>query len=102
MTLVPQKQYRNFPFGGFLLKRKISKKLDLAAEIFSHAREGFATPQTQASTMIDAGGYYHFKSPGLQFLFAYGHSIAGQTENYAYIGLYKKWGRGKSPPAQTQ
>lgn len=52
--------------------------------------------------MIDAGGYYHFKSPGLQFLFAYGHSIAGRTENYAYIGIYKKWGKGKSPPAQTQ
>jgi hypothetical protein len=43
--------------------------------------------------MIDAGGYYHFKSPGLQLLFAYGHSIAGQTENYAYLGLYKTWGK---------
>jgi len=42
--------------------------------------------------MIDAGGYYHFKSPGLQLLFAYGHSIAGQTENYGYLGLYKTWG----------
>jgi hypothetical protein len=45
--------------------------------------------------MIDAGGYYHFKSPGLQLLFAYGHSIAGQTENYAYLGLYKTWGKDK-------
>jgi hypothetical protein len=45
--------------------------------------------------MIDAGGYYHFKSPGLQLLFAYGHSIAGQPENYGYLGLYKTWGKDK-------
>jgi hypothetical protein len=46
--------------------------------------------------MIDAGGYYHFRSPGLQLLFAYGHSIAGQTENYAYLGLYKTWGKDRA------
>jgi hypothetical protein len=39
--------------------------------------------------MIDVGGYYHFKhNPNEQFLFCYGHSIAGQTENYAYAGMY--------------
>jgi hypothetical protein len=92
-TVVPQTQYRNFLYGGFLMKREMSKKLELSAEVFSHAREGFAAAQTQSSTMIDAGGYYHFKSPGLQLLFAYGHSIAGQTENYAYLGLYKTWGK---------
>jgi len=43
--------------------------------------------------MVDAGGYYHFKSPGWQLLFAYGHSVAGQTENYGYLGLYKTWGK---------
>jgi len=43
--------------------------------------------------LIDAGGYYHFKAPGWQLLFAYGHSIAGQTENYGYLGLYKTWGK---------
>lgn len=94
-TIVPQDQYRNFLYGGFLVKREINKKLELSAEVFSHAREGLATAQTQASTMIDAGGYYHFKSPGLQLLFAYGHSVAGQTENYAYLGLYKTWGKDK-------
>lgn len=97
-TVVPQTGYRNFPYGGFLVKRVVSKKLELSAEVFSHAREGFAAAQTQASTMIDAGGYYHFKSPGLQLLFAYGHSIAGQTENYAYLGLYKTWGKDKGKP----
>jgi hypothetical protein len=43
--------------------------------------------------MIDAGGYYHFLYLGLQFLFAYGHSVAGQAENYAYLGLYYTWGK---------
>ena len=94
-TVVPQSGYNNYLYGGFLVKREINKKLELSTEIFSHAREGFAAAQTQASTMIDAGGYYHFKSPGLQLLFAYGHSIAGQTENYAYLGLYKTWGNDK-------
>lgn len=100
-AVVPQDQYRNFLYGGFLVKREISKKLELSAEVFSHAREGLATAQTQASTMIDAGGYYHFKSPGLQLLFAYGHSIAGQTENYAYLGLYKTWGKDKNKDEET-
>jgi hypothetical protein len=94
-TVVPQTGYDNFLYGGFLVKREINKKLEMSAELFSHAREGFAAAQTQASTMIDAGGYYHFKSPGLQLLFAYGHSIAGQTENYGYLGLYKTWGKDK-------
>jgi hypothetical protein len=94
-AVVPQTQFRNYFYGGYLVKRVVSKKLELSAEVFSHAREGFAAAQTQSSTMIDAGGYYHFKSPGLQLLFAYGHSIAGQTENYAYLGLYKTWGKDK-------
>ena len=94
-AVVPQTQYRNYPYGAFLLERNVNERLDLSVEVFSHAREGFAAAQTQASTLIDAGGYYHFKSPGLQLLFAYGHSVAGQTENYAYLGLYKTWGKDK-------
>jgi len=31
--------------------------------------------------------------PDEWFLFCYAHSIAGQTENYAYAGLYWTWGR---------
>jgi hypothetical protein len=95
-TLVHQTGLASFPYGGVLLKRTLSDRLELSAEVFSHAAEGPAAPQTQASTMVDAGGYYHFHSPGLQLLFAYGHSIAGQTENYAYLGLYKTWGKDKA------
>ena len=94
-TVAHQTQYNTFPYGGFLLKRELGERLEMSAEVFSHGAEGFATPQTQASTLIDAGGYYHFKTPGLQLLFAYGHSFAGQTETYAYLGLYKTWGKDK-------
>ena len=90
-----QKDFRNYAYGGFLVKRVLSEKLEMSAEIFSHAREGSAPAQIEDSTMIDAGGYYHFKSPGLQLLFAYGHSVAGQTENYGYLGLYKTWRKDK-------
>jgi hypothetical protein len=100
-TLVPQKGYRNFPYGGFLVKRVLSERLELSAELFAHGSEGMAAPQTQASAMVDAGGYYHFKTPGLQLLFAYGHSVAGQTENYGYLGLYKTWGKDHASTDQT-
>jgi hypothetical protein len=101
-TYVHQTQFRSYPYGGFLVKRVLSERLELSIESFTHGREGFAAAQTQASSMIDAGGYYHFKQPGLQLLFAYGHSIAGQTENYAYLGLYKTWGKDKGKPEDPQ
>ena len=94
--VVPQTGYRNFPYEGFLLKYTFGERLEFGGEVFSHGAEGMAAPQTRASTMIDLGGYYHFKhNPNHQFLFCYGHSVAGQTENYAYVGMYWTWG-GKS------
>ena len=91
--VVPQTGFHNFPYGGFLLKREFSEKFQLAAEVFSHGSEGTAPPQIESSTMMDAGGYYQLKGEGIQLLFAYGHSIAGQTENYGYLGLYWTWGK---------
>ncbi len=97
--VVPQTGYRDFPYGGFLLKYKFGERLEIGGEVFSHGREGFAAAQTQASTMVDVGGYYHLRShPGEQFLFCYGHSVAGQTENYAYVGMYWTWGKADSQP----
>jgi hypothetical protein len=94
--VVPQTGYRNFLYTGWLVKKKLSERLELGAELFAHGAEGSAAPQTEASTMIDVGGYYHFKNhPGQQFLFCYGHSVAGQTENYAYVGMYWTWGKDK-------
>ena len=58
---IPQTQYRNVPYGAFLLKYAFGERLELGGEVFSHRSEGYATGQTEASTMIDVGGYYHFK-----------------------------------------
>jgi hypothetical protein len=98
-TIVPATGYRDFTYGGWLVQRDIGKKLTLGAEVFSHGAEGLATAQTGSATLLDAGGYYYFRNPGFQLLFCYGHSIAGQAENYAYLGLYWTWGNDSSPNA---
>lgn len=90
--ITPQTDFNNFFYGGWLLQRDIGKKLTLGGEIYSHQKEGLATAQTEASAMVDLGGYYYIKNPGLQIIGAYGHSFAGQTERYAYLGLYQTWG----------
>jgi hypothetical protein len=101
-VLNSQEGYKNYPYGGFLLKKELNKKWELAAEVFGHGGEGPGIPYARRATLIDAGGYYHFKQDGLQLLFSYGHSVAGEGENYAYLGLYKTWGKkdDKSDPAK--
>jgi hypothetical protein len=100
-TIVPQTGYRNFSYGGFLAKYTVSDRLELGAEVFSHGAEGDAAPQIRASTMIDFGGYYHFHNPNEQLLFCYGRSVAGLSENYAYVGLYWTWGKDTAAPSST-
>jgi hypothetical protein len=96
MTLVNNAPgFRNYPFAGWLVQRDLGKKVTLGTEIFYHGPEGPAAPQTRPSTLIDVGGYYKFRDPGFQLLFCYGHSAIGQTENYAYLGLYWTWGKDK-------
>jgi hypothetical protein len=98
-TVVPQTGYRNFPYEGFLVKYTFGERLELGTEAFHHGPEGVATPQTQASTLVDMGGYYHFKhNPKQELLFCYGHSVAGQTESYAYVALYWTWGKNEQKP----
>ncbi len=55
--VVPQAGYRDFPYVGFLVKRELSERLELGAELFAHGREGDAAPQTERSAMMDVGGY---------------------------------------------
>jgi hypothetical protein len=85
--------YRTYPFAGWLVQRDIGKKWTLGTEIFYHGPEGPLAPQTRPATLVDVGGYYKFRDPGFQLLFCYGHSAVGQTENYAYLGLYWTWGK---------
>jgi hypothetical protein len=96
MTLVNNVPgYRNYPFAGWLVQRDLGKKVTLGAETFYHGPEGPAAPQARPSTLVDLGGYYKFRDPGFQLLFCYGHSAVGQTENYAYLGIYWTWGKDK-------
>ena len=92
LTVVPETGYRNYLFAGWLVQRDLGKKLTLGSEVFAHGAEGEASPQRRAATMVDLGGYYKFRDPGFQLLFCYGHTVAGETENYAYLGLYWTWG----------
>jgi hypothetical protein len=84
---------RSFPFAGWLVQRDMGKKLTLGTEAFYHGAEGLAAAQTRSATLLDIGGYYKFRDPGFQLLFCYGHTIVGQSENYAYLGLYWTWGK---------
>lgn len=84
---------KSFPFAGGLVERDIGNKWTLGTEVFYHGAEGDAAAQVRSATMVDIGGYYKFRDPGFQLLFAYGHTIVGQTENYAYLGLYWTWGK---------
>lgn len=97
---MPQVDYRNFAYGRFLVKYTFNKRLELGEETFAHRAEGLATPQIRGSTLVDVGGYYHFHNPHHQFLFCYGRSVAGLTENYAYAGFYWTWGKGISTATQ--
>jgi hypothetical protein len=85
--------YRNYSYGGWLLQRDLGKKFTLAGETFYH---GLELAGARYSTLVDLGGYYKFHGDeSYQLLFCYGHSASGQTETYAYLGLYWTWGKKK-------
>ncbi|HXE63053.1 MAG TPA: hypothetical protein VN519_05905 [Bryobacteraceae bacterium] len=94
--------FRNYPFAGWLVQRDLGRKWTLGTEAFFHGPEGVDAPQFRASTLIDFGGYYKFHgNESRQLLFCYGHSVAGGTENYAYLGLYWTWGKDKDKNNHT-
>lgn len=81
---------RTFPFGGWVLQRKINNKLTLGGEAFAHGGMERLFMNSRRSVLLDFGGFYNF-NPGFSLLFAGGHSVAGQSETYAYLGLYWTW-----------
>jgi hypothetical protein len=98
--IVDQVGYNSFRYAGWLLQRDLGDKWTLGAELWYHGPEGAATPQTHSSTMVDVGGYYYFRKPAFQLLFSIGHSAAGQSETYAYLGLYWTWGKQDAESAE--
>jgi len=99
--IVPREGFRNFPYAGWLLQRDVGEKLTLGGELWYHGPEGAATPIDHSVTMFDFGGYYYFRKPAFQLLFTLGHTIAGQSETYAYLGLYWTWGPKEPAAAET-
>ncbi len=97
--VVDQAGYRNFRYAGWLLQRDLGDKWTLGGEFWYHGPEGLATPQTHSATMLDIGGYYYFRKPAFQLLFSVGHTVAGQSETYAYLGLYRTWGAAEGATA---
>jgi hypothetical protein len=85
---------RNYPFGGVIVTYDLSKRLTLGPELFAHGRPTADPTLSRYAVDLDFGGFYTFnlQHPGFQLLFAYGHSVAGQTETYGYLALYWTWG----------
>lgn len=99
--LVDQVDYKSFPYAGWLLQRDVGRHWTLGGEVWYHGPEGLATPQTHSATLLDLGGYYYFRKPDFQLLFCVGHTMIGQAEAYAYVGLYWTWGSRQNEPAST-
>jgi hypothetical protein len=85
---------RNYPFGGTIINYELSDSLTLGPELFAHGRQTADPTLSRYAVDLDFGGYYTFdpNNPGFQLQFAYGHSVAGQAENYGYLALYWTWG----------
>lgn len=83
---------RNFPFGGAIFMHDVTKRLMLGGELFAHGRQTADSALSRYAADMDFGGSYTLRGPGMQLMFAYGHSVAGQAENYAYLALYWTWG----------
>ncbi len=96
--IVPQVDYKSFPYAGWLVQREVGEKWTLGAELWYHGPEGAAAPQTRSATMFDVGGYYYFSKPAFQLLFSLGHTVVGQSETYTYLGLYWTWGKQDADP----
>jgi len=79
-------------FAGWLLQRKLNKRLTLGSEVFSEGAQEIAGRE---STFIDVGGYFNFKD-NVSLLFMLGHTVAGERHTVGYLGLYYTWGRDRT------
>jgi Putative MetA-pathway of phenol degradation len=91
-VLVHADGYKNYPFASGLLQRKVNEQLTLGGELVGHGAESPDATGIGRSIMADFGGFYSF-TPGVQMLFAAGHSIAWHRETYTYLALNWTWGK---------
>jgi hypothetical protein len=90
--IVPQVGYKNNVFGGWEIQRDLTKKFTLGGEVYAHGAQGPASTVPNAATLIDLGFMYKLKGEAWQLLAAYGQSVHGEYETYAYMSLYHTWG----------
>jgi len=88
---------RSYPFAGWLLQRDLGGGLALGAEAYAH---GADTEGGQGATIVNAGGTLDL-GPGFSLLFSAGHTVAGECQGVAYLGLYWTWG-GKGAAAASR
>ena len=78
--IVHQTQYRNFPYGGWLLQRDIGKRLTLGGEIFSHAREGSRLRRRNPPPWSTWAAFITSRIRACKFYFAMGIRWPGKRE----------------------
>jgi hypothetical protein len=86
---------KNYWFGGLLIEREFSEKLNLGLEIFSQSPTSvYKTNGTY--TVINIGGHYNL-TPNFSVLFSAGHTVIGTRHLIGAISLYWKVGDLKRP-----
>ena len=78
---------RDYPFGGWLLQRKLGEHLTLGAELFA---QGAAADGDQGFAALNVGSSYNVNEH-FSLLFSAGHSVAGDEHTLWYFGLYWTW-----------
>lgn len=78
---------RDYPFGGWLLQRKLGEHLTLGGELFA---QGQSTDDNSGFAALNFGGTYKVNE-NFSLLFSGGHSVAGDEHTLWYFGLYWTW-----------
>ncbi|MDD3651818.1 hypothetical protein [Immundisolibacter sp.] len=101
---------RNYSFGGWLLQREVTDRLTLGGELFY---QGAPSDDARHATFFNVGGVYSDVAAcgGCSLLFRVGSTVAGESHDGGYLGLYWNFGpSGGGPtsaapflqPSQTQ
>ncbi len=89
---------RDYLFAGWLLQRRLGKRLTFGGEAFARAAD---TVGGRGASIVDAGGTVDLR-PGFSVLFSAGHTVAGERHAVAYLGLYWTWGGASGRPAAAR
>lgn len=79
---------RDYFYGGWLLQRAVSDSLFLGGEVYSQGSTGAGVA---GYTALNLGGGYAFNK-NASLIFSGGHSFAGASNAFGYIGIDFTWG----------